>query len=80
MCIRDRVVPMAFLSFGTYEALRVVLDRAVDEALGVGAVPGKPDALASSASAAATTVSRRADGEKRVVADVAGGGDVVERG
>ena len=34
-----RVVPMAFLSFGTYEALRVVLDRAVDEALGVGGVP-----------------------------------------
>lgn len=33
-----RVVPMAFLSFGTYEALRVALDRAVDEALGVGAV------------------------------------------
>ena len=41
-----RVVPMAFLSFGTYEALRVVLDRAVDEALGVGAVPAGAAAAA----------------------------------
>jgi|AntAceMinimDraft_1070359.scaffolds.fasta_scaffold49753_2 hypothetical protein len=32
---------MAFLSFGTYEALRIVLDRALeddDDALGVGAI------------------------------------------
>ena len=68
---------MAFLSFGTYEALRVVLDRAVDEALGVGAVP------AGAAAADGGDGGGGGAGGGRVVAQVAEntsaiGGDVAD--